>query len=209
LRCAQESTRPVALFILREDGHVVACNYRAKRALWKAVVRLPTTARKPTTVRVKRLFGVPGLVCLLVLLPFTFWMIVVNGPRSGWPLMWWLVELRAGLGSSPELRLCALHFATIGNGFRRQLPCGDGLIVRSRRLGPSCSRITIRAVTLAHQLTRSSGSMTVYSRSCAWLRTSRHWAASSDASLGRPGPAAYEQCRVAAAGRAQDSGPGR
>ena len=37
------------LFIMGEDGNIVACNYRARRSLWHAPPHVPVATRRPTS----------------------------------------------------------------------------------------------------------------------------------------------------------------
>jgi hypothetical protein len=50
-RWAANPDHRVCLFIMQPHGHIVACNYRAKRALWKAPFHMPVSWRPPVSRR--------------------------------------------------------------------------------------------------------------------------------------------------------------
>jgi hypothetical protein len=47
LRWAADPERNVQLFIMGDDGNILACNYRAKRSLWNAPRHTPVASRRP------------------------------------------------------------------------------------------------------------------------------------------------------------------
>jgi hypothetical protein len=49
LRWAADPERLVHLFIMGDDGNIVACNYRARRSLWHAPPHVPVASRKPAS----------------------------------------------------------------------------------------------------------------------------------------------------------------
>jgi Restriction endonuclease len=49
LRWAKDFEHPVRLFILGDDGNLLACNYRARRSLWNAPSHIPVASRVPAS----------------------------------------------------------------------------------------------------------------------------------------------------------------
>jgi hypothetical protein len=47
LRWAARPEHPVHLFIMGDDGNILACNYRARRSLWHAPPHVPAASRRP------------------------------------------------------------------------------------------------------------------------------------------------------------------
>jgi hypothetical protein len=99
-RWAANPDHTVRLFILRPDGNIIACNYRAKRALWEAPFHLPVALRRPTSFW----FVLPVSLVLFVDSIFityvAVFMTIRNGP--GWAVMFGLMAI-CGFGASAEL----------------------------------------------------------------------------------------------------------
>jgi hypothetical protein len=47
LRWAADPEHRVRLFTMGDDGHILACNYQAKRSMWNAPRHVPIASRKP------------------------------------------------------------------------------------------------------------------------------------------------------------------
>jgi len=75
LRWATDLEHPVRLFIMGEDGNIVACNYRAKRSLWYAPPHVPVAFRAPTSRWVPWVWIPLGIFTLLDAIFFAFAMI--------------------------------------------------------------------------------------------------------------------------------------
>ena len=51
LRWATDLEHPAQLFIMGDDGNILACNYRARRSLWNAPPHVPVASRMPLSHR--------------------------------------------------------------------------------------------------------------------------------------------------------------
>lgn len=78
LKWASDLEHPVGLFIMGDDGNVVACNYRAKRSLWRAPAHMPVAFRRPPSrltpwISVTAgVFSLVGVITLTYLMTQTF-----------------------------------------------------------------------------------------------------------------------------------------
>jgi hypothetical protein len=92
-RWAMNPDHPVRLFLLRPDGNIIACNYRARRALWGAPFQVPVALRRPTSFW----FVLPFSIILFLDAVFFAWVAVSMGLRNsvGWGLMFGLMAFCA------------------------------------------------------------------------------------------------------------------
>jgi hypothetical protein len=65
LRWAADLERPVQLFIMGDDGNLLACNYRAKRSLWHAPLHVPVASRRPAPRSLPWVSIIVGVFALL------------------------------------------------------------------------------------------------------------------------------------------------
>jgi hypothetical protein len=74
LRWAADPERPVRLFVMGEDGNIVARNYRAKRSLWRAPPHVPVAFRRPTSRWMPWVSITVGILSLMDAIVFAYMM---------------------------------------------------------------------------------------------------------------------------------------
>lgn len=85
LQWATDLEHPVQLFIMGDDGNILACNYRARRSLWHAPPHVPVPSRIPFSHRMIGVSVVGGVSSLVSAIFFVY--VTVYTFRTGHALV--------------------------------------------------------------------------------------------------------------------------